>query len=192
MAEYVKLPEMWEVFFELIPYAQMRIRGERVIIRMTDVRKGSTPDTPPLLLVDGVVTTDSRDAAALDPLKMERIELVNMEYCYGALKFSGIISFISQEGNCPVDYPSCFFRQAYEFLSNSSDPEFPSYGDQIAGPEPDFRNTLYWSPSVRTKASGSASVEFYTSDECSDYTIMITGLNDNGQTGSYSGTLTVE
>ena len=79
----------------------------------------------------------------LDPLKVERIELVTNEYYFGVLKFPGIISFITQDGRCPVDYPPYYFSQAYDFLSRSRSFTFPVYNDSTeqSRPQPDFRNT---------------------------------------------------
>ena len=194
LANYMKLPEMWEVFFELIPLAQMRIKGDEVIISMYNESLGKYPDVPPLLLVDGVVTPDNRDAAHLDPLKADRIELVTNEYYFGELKFPGIISFFTQEGRCPVDYPPYYLRQAYDFLTRRTSIIFPVYTDSTeqSRPLPDFRNTLYWNPKIRTDKSGQATVEFFTSDETTDFTFIIEGLSADGKSGKYTGTVSVQ
>ncbi len=194
LANYMKLPEMWEVFFELIPQAQMRIKEDEVIIRVRNENLGKFADLPPLLLVDGVVTPDNRDAAHLNPLKVERIELVTNEYYFGALKFPGIISFITQEGRCPVDYPPYYFRQAYDFLSHTTSFTSPVYTDSTeqSPPQPDFRNTLYWNPQIRTDKAGKATVEFYSSDEAADFTYILEGLSADGKSGRYTGTISVQ
>jgi hypothetical protein len=194
MANYMKLPEMWEVFFELIPMAQMRIKDDEVIIRVKNENLGDYTEVPPLLLVDGVVTPENRDAAHLDPLKVERIELVTNEYYFGELKFPGIISFITQEGRCPVDYPPFYFRQAYDFLSHTTSFTSPVYTDSTehSRPQPDFRNTLYWDPKIRTDKSGKATVEFYSSDEATDFNIIIEGVSADGKNGRYTGTISVQ
>ncbi len=49
---------------------------------------------------------------------------------------------------------------------------------------PDFRNTLYWNPDVRTDAKGRAAVEFYTSDEPGDYKILVEGYSSDGRRAS--------
>lgn len=191
MANYMKLPEMWEVFFELIPQAQMRIRDGEVRIRMMDNNTDFSPDEPPLLLIDGVFTRNNRDAADLDPTNVERIHVVNRGYCFGKLKFPGIISFITEEGTCPVEFPSHFFRQAYEFLSPAMPVAYPDYEDSPGDPRADFRNTLYWDPELKTGDSGRSRVEFYTSDENSEFVILIEGMDEHGRTGSFTGTISV-
>jgi hypothetical protein len=47
---------------------------------------------------------------------------------------------------------------------------------------PDFRNTLYWNPSVKPDKEGKVSVEFWTSDITSVYEINIQGITKDGKT----------
>jgi hypothetical protein len=63
------------------------------------------------------------------------------------------------------------------------------YGQE--GPIPDYRNTLYWDPDITTDETGRATVEFYTSDEISEYVLMIRGVTAEGLGGSYYGTISV-
>ena len=49
---------------------------------------------------------------------------------------------------------------------------------------PDYRNTLFWSPDVKTDADGRAAVEFYTSDEAGDYMVLVEGFTPDGHRGS--------
>jgi hypothetical protein len=48
--------------------------------------------------------------------------------------------------------------------------------------EPDFRNTLYWNPSVKPGINGKAKIEFWTSDIKSDYEINVQGITPEGKT----------
>ena len=45
---------------------------------------------------------------------------------------------------------------------------------------PDFRNTLYWNPSVKQDDTGHARIEFWTSDFVSDYEINVQGITSEG------------
>jgi hypothetical protein len=47
---------------------------------------------------------------------------------------------------------------------------------------PDFRNTLYWNPSVKPDKEGVARVEFWTSDFVSDLEVNIQGITPEGKT----------
>jgi hypothetical protein len=46
---------------------------------------------------------------------------------------------------------------------------------------PDYRNTLYWNPSVMTDKDGRAVIEFWSSDNKADYLINIEGIAENGK-----------
>jgi uncharacterized protein YfaS (alpha-2-macroglobulin family) len=46
---------------------------------------------------------------------------------------------------------------------------------------PDFRNTLYWNPSVKTDHDGKASIKFWTSDFISDFEVNIQGFTPDGK-----------
>jgi hypothetical protein len=46
---------------------------------------------------------------------------------------------------------------------------------------PDYRNTLYWNPSVKSGSDGKARIEFWSSDNKSDYIINIQGINQEGE-----------
>lgn len=46
---------------------------------------------------------------------------------------------------------------------------------------PDFRNTLYWNPSVKPDKDGRIGIEFWTSDFTTDYEINIQGITSEGK-----------
>ena len=50
---------------------------------------------------------------------------------------------------------------------------------------PDFRNTLYWNPSIKPDHDGKASVEFWSSDKKADYLINIQGITQDGRLFSF-------
>jgi hypothetical protein len=57
---------------------------------------------------------------------------------------------------------------------------------------PDYRNTLYWNPSVNPGKDGRAIVEFWSSDNKSDYLINIQGITQEGKTFSFQKNLKVK
>ena len=117
LADYVRLPEMREVFFELIPDAQMRGQGDQTIIRVRDTKYGPYFKSLPLMLIDGVVVPEPEQIAELDPHRVERIDVVTSKFQFGILQFPGIVSIFTQESRCPVTLPRHYFRQSYNFLS---------------------------------------------------------------------------
>jgi hypothetical protein len=49
---------------------------------------------------------------------------------------------------------------------------------------PDFRNTLFWDPSVITDEQGEATISFFCSDLNSDFAGRIEGVSDDGLLGA--------
>jgi hypothetical protein len=47
--------------------------------------------------------------------------------------------------------------------------------------QPDLRTTIYWNPNVILSESGEASLDFYTADASSTYTIKIEGITSGGE-----------
>jgi uncharacterized protein YfaS (alpha-2-macroglobulin family) len=60
----------------------------------------------------------------------------------------------------------------------------PKYAKNYEGPRDDFRETIYWNPSVETDAGGNASVELYTSDAVTAFRVTAEGFSAKGQPGT--------
>jgi hypothetical protein len=78
------------------------------------------------------------------------------------------------------------------------DPVRPFVSPDYSSPEvrenriPDYRNTLYWNPSVRPDNNGNAIVEFWSTDNKSDYIINIQGITNEGNAFSLQKTFKVK
>ena len=70
-------------------------------------------------------------------------------------------------------------------VSNIYDIFTPDYStDSLkASRIPDYRNTLYWNPAVRTGTDGAAAVEFWTSDETGEYLVITECVTSDGRRG---------
>ena len=52
--------------------------------------------------------------------------------------------------------------------------------ENINSLKPDFRPTLYWNPDVSI-VNGKANLDFFTSDEATDYVVYMEGISKNGK-----------
>jgi len=52
----------------------------------------------------------------------------------------------------------------------------PDYSKPYEGPRTDFRDTVYWAPSVKTNDEGAASVSFYLSDAVTSFRVFAEGV----------------
>jgi hypothetical protein len=150
-------------------------------------------DGDPLVLVDGIPVFNIDKVIAIDPLKVKKLEVIRERYFYGPSAEEGIFSFTSYKGDLGgveldphaivVDYEGMQLRR--EFYSPVYETEA-----QSTSRIPDFRNLLYWSPSVN--ATGKQAVSFYTSDQKGEYIGVIQGITANGQAGSQYFTFEVK
>jgi len=142
-------------------------------------------DSDPLVLLDGVPVFNINKIFTVDPLKVRKLEVVPYRYYYGPSEEEGIFSFTTYKGDLGgveldpravvIDYEGLQLRR--EFYS-------PVYNSdaQASSRMPDFRNVLYWAPSVNTQDQGA--VSFYTSDQPGKYVGVIEGLTTGGDAGS--------
>ena len=61
--------------------------------------------------------------------------------------------------------------------------EMPDYSNKEVknSPAPDPRTTIYWNGGIVTDTNGEAYISFYTGDNVTNYTVIITGLTATGE-----------
>lgn len=188
---YVRFTTMEEVLREYVLPIGVKKRNDSFQLQILDNQKIGFFEEKPLLLLDGVPIFDFNKFMAFDPLKVRKLDVVTGSYYLGNMTFSGIANFITYSGDMAsyvldqnatvIDYEGIQLQR--EFYS-------PIYDNpnQIASRLPDFRNQLYWNPSVITDKRGKKNINFYASDLPGKYLIMVQGLSNEGNTG-YSSSI---
>ncbi|TFG40929.1 MAG: hypothetical protein E4H43_05035, partial [Bacteroidia bacterium] len=97
--DYISLPVMQEVFFELVPGIILRTRKSGYDMKITNPLTGIYYEEPPLVMIDGVIINDLNVLADLDPEKVEKIEVVKTPYLIGDLVLHGIVNVITRSGD---------------------------------------------------------------------------------------------
>ncbi len=185
MKDYILLPVMQEVFFELLPGVFLKSKKSGYEVSMNDPFNNKPYEVPPVLFVDGVLVKDVSLIAGIEPEIVEEIDVVRERYFVGDYLFNGIINIITKAGDFSnVTLPDNAFRMTYKVIDRIGSFISPDYSSEEMKRSriPDFRNTLYWNPSVKTNKEGNASVEFWTSDFVSDYEINVQGITPDGKT----------
>jgi len=195
MADYVTLPEMKEVFFELLPHVSLKKKdsGYEIMIsnRIYDDRYELLPD----LFLDGVKINDASIIAEMDPAIVEKIDVVSERYLIGKYSFPGIFNVTTRSADfSAVSLPDYMIRLPYRVIEpvrRFMPPDYSSDGKKNST-IPDFRNTLYWKPSVKPGKNGRVTLEFWTSDVVSDYIINLQGITSDGKPVSANGHFTIK
>lgn len=68
------------------------------------------------------------------------------------------------------------YKKPIEFYS----PQYPD-ADKSLYTRPDYRTTLYWTPTLRVSRDGKAEVNFYSSDVSKEYVVTLEGISDNAK-----------
>lgn len=182
--DYTRFP-IPEFLFEVV--TEVLVRGkfgdERVEVPQDWTTAGNGQQ--PLLLVDGVPIFDRKPFLKINNKLIASIEVVaepfwlNPTIFYGMIQLSSFdqkaYSFVLPTTALQLSYPT--FLPKRSFLR-------PDYSSAATNRLPDFRNTLYWNPSVQTGTDGKVQIEFVTSDAIGDYEIVVKGVSKTGLVGS--------
>jgi hypothetical protein len=195
MKDYITLPVMQEVFFELLAGVSLRTKKSGYEIIMNDPTISRPYEIPPTLFVDGVLVKDASVIAAIDPEIVEKIDVVRDKYFVGDYLFYGIVNVITKAGDFSnATLPEHALRLSYRVIEpvfSFSSPDY-SGSDTKKKRIPDFRTTLYWNPSVKLDKDGKAIIEFWTSDFSSDYEINVQGITPDGNPISFRKVIKVK
>ena len=182
--DYISLPVMQEVFFELVPGVLLRSIQSGYDVKIVNPLTGNYYAEPPLVMIDGVIINDLTVLADLNPEMVEKIEVVKTPYLTGDLILHGIVNVITRSGDFSnITMPDYAVVLPYRVIDNPDTFMAPDYSDKQKSQKriPDLRNTLYWNPSVKTDRNGEAETEFWTSDLPGLYVINIQCITITGE-----------
>lgn len=195
MNDYIKLPVMQEVFFELLPGVTLRERKSGYELSVYDFVENRSYNKPPGIFIDGVLINDPATVANLDPELVEQIDVVREAYFVADYLFYGIVSIITRAGDLSnVELPDHAIRIPYrvsEPVYSFSDPDYSvplTRSDRI----PDFRNTLYWNTSLVKRTDNDMSFDFWASDLPGNYMVNIQGITSTGEKISLRKTIRIK
>ena len=139
--------------------------------------------------VDGMIT-DNTFIESLQPCDIEMVDVLRGSDAtiFGTQAGDGgIINILTKSGNPNYDGPSTQlvpgiitgwrvgYHVAKEFYAPQYDVSKPEYD------LPDFRSTIFWKPSVKTDATGKATVSFWNSDAKTTVQINVEGFSNKGR-----------
>jgi hypothetical protein len=192
--DYIKLPNMDEIFFEIVKFVSLKKKRTSYEFSMIDPSGLTVFDKPPTSMVDGVILDDPDKIAAMDPELVEKIDVVLKKYVVGDHMFFGIINIITRKGDGSIiTLPEKALRIPFRTIDKCRNFLSPDYSlkEVKENRTPDLRNTLYWNPSACENA-GKTEIIFWAGDIKSDYLITIQGINSEGRFVSAKKIIRVE
>ncbi len=188
--DYVRLPNLEEVFLNLVPEIQFyKKRGETRIRFISD--NESIGVYNPLIMIDHISVFDHEALLALSPDKIERVDLINEIYLKGNVAFGGVLAIHSRKGDMAgIDLPLGSYFFDYQSF-NLEKPVLKPY--EVTGERvPDTRNTFFWAGDVRLDRDQPTELVFQAPDLPGKYVIHVRGVLAGGEVFSASSLFQVE
>ncbi len=180
--DYIKLPDMREVIFEVVPFVTVRKEGEDFSLKVI----GENPFPriyDPLFLIDGIPLLRFNRLLELPPDRFKKIDVINSLHIHGNQVFAGVVNFISvNEDLAGLDLP-----EGSRLLSLDL-PGPSNAGDLVTGTSyvtdiPILQRTL----SYTTLSNTSEGSLLYSGKPANgNYISFFTGINANGRWVSLS------
>ena len=182
LKDFIALPTMSEVFQELVPYVSVRIKKGKHYLAVINPTTKAVYDHP-LILIDNLPVFNIEDILAINPDNVERIDAIGKVYSFGDLLIKGIVMIHTKTHDfAGIHIPSGSVFVEYQTITPPASVQFPVYTPHTKenGHSPDFRNLLYWNPSV-SLFNNDTTITFYTADDLTGYEIIVQGKTIDGR-----------
>jgi hypothetical protein len=189
-ADFVSLPDFVEISREILPLLKTRKHKGGYESKMLNLTKSQFFDSDPLIFLDGVPVENINSIINLGSDKINKIETVGTERYYGDLYFQGVLSVFTKKmeiNNVVRTTPTLTIK--YVVLHPPSVLANPELKKQR---EPDFRQLLYWEPSLTIGGNEAKMIEFRASDNKGEYMVMVEGFTMDGRFISANTTFKVD
>jgi hypothetical protein len=186
MSDYIELRNIREIVKEILPDINVIKRNKKYSLKIINSYPYQPFENQALILVDGVPVYDIENLLNVSSKELEKIDIIYRRYYFSDYIFDGIVSFVTKKGDMSaLESDNAAYRQVFEGYIPRYNFYSPDYSiDSLKTSHiPDFRNTLFWKPDLKSTFDGKASIEFFTSDEAGLYTIIVKGISSTGKAG---------
>ena len=182
LADYVPLKDFYEIVRETLPYVRLRKNKNNYEVEILD-RENKIFMKNPAVFLNGMLINNIDNMVSFGSDKIRRIETVCHTRVSGSMVFNGILSVFTSpdvKNNLFFDKhsmhlpPISLINHSYYTNPDYSDPE------KKINRYPDFRQLLYWNPSLDLSGNQNIHAEFYTSDSKGTYIIKVEGIASDG------------
>lgn len=178
--EYVRFNTVQECIVEFVMGTDIDKQGDKRIIRMLQEDSKEYALFPVLVLIDGVAFYNHEEVLTYNAHNVHYLHQYRGNYVLGETIYGGILSLVTHRGTMlDMRINDRMQMLSYEFPQNRPVFAMPDYGKEEvkASRRPDFRHTMFWTPSVE----GKEGIEFYTSDLEGTYVATLQGVLPDGR-----------
>ena len=191
--DFIRLPNMREVIFEVVPTVAARKEDDKWKIKVLN-EQPFPKIYQPLIMLDGIPLLEFDEFLDLPPERIKRIEIINNLYIHGNVIFAGVVNFVSINSdlaglNLPGE-SKILSMQAPLLTENI---EVNTETDPGSG-YPELSGQLRLLP---METMGSGIISFQASSNLGEYIMIISGFSETGKwslvskvfsiKGAYSG-----
>ena len=177
--DYVRLPNLEEVFINLMPEVQFYRNQGKTRIRILS-ENNSIGVYKPLIMIDHISVFDHEALLLLSPEKIHRIDLINDIYLKGNVTFGGVLAIHSRKGDMAgIDLPLGSYFFDYETFYPTYPPvdPLPVLKERV----PDTRNTLFWSGNLQLQQDKQLEIPFRAPSGSGTYVVLVRGVLPTGE-----------
>lgn len=182
--KFIELPSIEEAISEIVPFVWLKRSKNEYKFDTFEApsyikRRGET-----LTLVDGIPIRDIKGILDINLHDIESIEVVNLNYFMESERLGFLLAFYTKDRDLGgMEFDNRIFRQVHQGYVNQYKYVSPDYSDENAKNSTlaDFRNLLYFNVFEEIEVSKPLHFSFYTCDEETEYTIVVKGINENGE-----------
>jgi hypothetical protein len=188
--DYLPMDNLAEMSIEIVPNLRLRQQGDSYTARMIDSRSSSFFPEPPVFFLNGVWLPVIDEIAGLSSEEITRIEVLSRPWAFGSLQFSGIVGIFTMKHQIPSHPTTRIIQGSPHQTKVRFDPD--PHAGRTRSNIPDYREALYWEPSISLQRGHSVELEFTSSDLPGSYVISMEGMTECGIPFSKTTTITVE
>ncbi len=181
--DFTRFPTMEEVLREYVIEVLVNRQGDKYSFTSISRHKDGLPVVyRPISLLNGVPVS-ANTVIKVDPLKINRIDIIPRRYFYGSSFFDGIISLLTYDGSTgEIEFDNGVLPVDYNGLQLSETFASPVYNSEQArgSRRADFRTTLQWLPFLKPDENGKVQFDVYSSDLVGKYMIVVEGIDESG------------
>ncbi|MBR4739951.1 MAG: hypothetical protein IK074_02165 [Bacteroidales bacterium] len=176
--DYARFPSFPELIVEIIHELRLGTgHGRRELKMFIPDAAGSRKNLSGniLVMLDGVIINDVTLLEGMDALLLEDVDLYMQNILVGGLSFDGLVNFITRKN----------YVKALQFQDNVRVVDFKGVSYPVAYPGTpvkgaDYRQLLYWHPSLKLAAGASERLTLYAPAYSGKFRVVAEGMDSQG------------
>ena len=182
--KYIGLPTVEEVVREVVSFTGVRRNNGKYYFKVYEEKSLSPRECKTLAFMDGVPIKNLKNIFEIPPQDLDKIDVVNLSFYLEDEELGYLLCFYSKDNNmADMEFDQRIFRQVHKGFINSYKYKSPNYSDSEVKDShiADFRNVLYYNTFPHKGSGDNIKLSFFTSDEDTEYTIVVKGINEKGE-----------